>query len=222
MLFDIDGTLLRNAGAHHRLALAAGIRAVTGLETTLEGISTSGMLDRDLIRGMMRAAGASARLIERTMGEIVAAAVAHYGTNCTEELRGRVCAGAAEFLARLRGGGAVLGLVTGNLSAIGWRKMELAGLREFFSVGAFAEDGRTRARLARVALWRAIREGLVSKQCRVSLVGDHANDIAAAKANQFLAVAVATGLMPLSDLQEQQPDILVRDLTELDPALLLG
>jgi hypothetical protein len=38
VLFDIDGTLTRRAGPHHRDALVVGIRRVTGLETTTEGI----------------------------------------------------------------------------------------------------------------------------------------------------------------------------------------
>ena len=56
-LFDIDGTLLRRAGPHHREALIAGIRQVTGVETNMEGIATAGTLDRDLIALMLRRTG---------------------------------------------------------------------------------------------------------------------------------------------------------------------
>ena len=45
VLFDIDGTLLRRAGPHHREALAAAVKRVTGLETTTEGIAVAGMLE---------------------------------------------------------------------------------------------------------------------------------------------------------------------------------
>jgi phosphoglycolate phosphatase-like HAD superfamily hydrolase len=221
VLFDIDGTLLRNAGGHHREALIAGIRSVTGIETTLEGVSTSGMLDRDLIRGMLQAAGASERSINRSMEAIVAACQEYYLENCGSGLQDRLCRGVCDCLMQLRGAGAVLGLVTGNLTAIAWRKMELAGVRDFFAVGGFAQDGRTRARLARIAFQRAVKAGLVKRGCRVSLVGDHANDVAAAKANSFLAVAVATGLMPHEELQKLQPDVLLRDLSELEVRLLL-
>jgi phosphoglycolate phosphatase-like HAD superfamily hydrolase len=120
-----------------------------------------------------------------------------------------------EFLKALDSRGAVLGLVTGNLSRIGWKKMELAGLREYFSVGAFAEDGRTRARLAQVAAQRAKREGLVAWDCRIALIGDHPNDVAAAKANGFLAIAVATGVIPREELQASEPDILVETVSDL-------
>jgi phosphoglycolate phosphatase len=67
----------------------------------------------------------------------------------------------------------------------------------------------------------AINLRLVARNCRVSLIGDHPNDIEAAKRNGFQAVAVATGLTSAEELQRWEPDILVRDLTELDPGELI-
>lgn len=217
VLFDIDGTLLRGAGPHHKQALIEGIRRVTGIETHLDGVATAGMLDRDLIVAMLRAAGASERRIRSSLSEIVAETQRCYMADCALDLSPFVCAGVPQFLSEISARGAVLGLVTGNLSQIGWRKVELAGLRKHFSLGAFAEDGRTRARLARVAANRAAKQRLVTKNCRITLIGDHRNDIEAAKANGFQSVAVATGIMPVEELWQPQPDFLVRDLTELDP-----
>ena len=221
VLFDIDGTLLRGAAQHHRDALIEGIRRITGHETTLDGISTSGMLDRDLIALMLRACGESESRIQRFLKRIVAECQACYNANCVPDLTPFVCPGVRETLQNLRSHNAVIGIVSGNLSAIGWKKMERAGLREHFSVGAFAEDGRTRARLARIAVSRARSQGLISKRARITLVGDHTNDIAAAKANGFIAVAVRTGLSALSDLEAAQPDILIANLSELDIRKLL-
>src|SRR5882724_11301062 len=48
VLFDIDGTLVRRAGAHHREALVEAVRRTVGLETTTDGVPVSGMLDRDI------------------------------------------------------------------------------------------------------------------------------------------------------------------------------
>ncbi len=221
VLFDIDGTLLRGAGPHHKQALIEGIRRVTGVSTHLEGVATSGMLDRDLIANMLLASGITGYRVRTALQRVMTECQNVYETACTEDLAGFVCRGVREVLEELEARGAVLGLVTGNLSRIGWRKVELAGLRSYFSVGAFAEDGRTRARVAQVAARRAIKEGLVMKNCRISLIGDHANDVAAAKRNGFQAVAVGTGLMPIEELAGSGPDILVRDLTELDIDRLL-
>ena len=120
VLFDIDGTLLRNAGAHHKSALIEGIRQVTGLSTTLDGVATSGMLDRDLIAGMMRASGASQRRIRIAMRAVMSVCQSQYEGNCAADLRDRVCPGVVDCLTELRKREAICGVVTGNLSAIGW------------------------------------------------------------------------------------------------------
>lgn len=221
VLFDIDGTLLRGAGHHHRQALIDGIREITGLSTGLDGVSTSGRLDRDLIAVMLKAAGHPDWRIRRVLRRVMDACQEAYCANCTLELTKFVCPGVPDILPEFSRRGAVLGLVTGNLSRIGWRKMELAGLRDYFAVGAFAEDGRTRARLARVARHRAIKAGLVTRTARVSLVGDHPNDIEAARANAFRSVAVATGLVSLEELKAGAPDVLVETLRDLDFETLL-
>jgi phosphoglycolate phosphatase-like HAD superfamily hydrolase len=125
------------------------------------------------------------------------------------------------LLRRLLRRGVPAGLVTGNLSRIGWRKMERAGLRGYFRVGAFAEQGRTRAELAGRAAAEARRRVLIADGALVALIGDHPNDIAAARANGFLSVAVGTGVVALEELRAREPDILVEDLRGLDLEKLL-
>src|SRR5262245_11167646 len=65
VLFDIDGTLLRRAGPHHREALVEAIRKITGLETTMDDVPVQGMLDRDIVTAMLANAGASASFTRR-------------------------------------------------------------------------------------------------------------------------------------------------------------
>ena len=90
---------------------------------------------------------------------------------------------------------ALVGLVTGNLSAIGWKKVEVAGLRSYFRVGAFSEHGTTRAMLARAAIREARREHLLERGARISLIGDHPNDIRAARTNRIQAIAYSDRLV---------------------------
>ena|ERR1700761_6598615 len=216
VLFDIDGTLLRRAGTHHKQALIDGIRNVTGLTTHLDGISTSGMLDRALITAMLKAAQYPDEQISEAMHSIIEECQRSYNSNCPSTLAEMVCPGVPALLFELRERGAALGLVSGNLSAIAWRKMELAGLRQYFEVGAFADEAATRAELAGAARRRAIKRDLVSANCFTSLIGDHPNDIQAARQNGFQAIAVATGLVGREALAAAGPDILVPTLEELD------
>jgi phosphoglycolate phosphatase len=118
-------------------------------------------------------------------------------------------------LRRLAARGVVLGLVTGNLSRIGWRKMDRAGLRQYFRFGAFAEMARDRAGLVRVAIRRARQERWIGRESAITLIGDHPNDVLAAKANHIRSVAVGTGVVSLDELQTHSPFIAVPDLRSL-------
>jgi phosphoglycolate phosphatase-like HAD superfamily hydrolase len=214
VLFDIDGTLVRRAGPHHREALVYGVRRVTGLETTTDGIPVQGMLDPDILTTMMRQAGARRAAIVEAMPKIQRAAERYYLRVCPE-LRGKHCPGVEPVLERLTRRGVLLGLVTGNLTPIGWRKLERAGLRGYFRFGAFGEMAKTRAGLAKIAIGEARRRGWIARGTPISLIGDAPADILAAKANHIRAIAVATGLTPAEELRSHQPDILLEDLRGL-------
>lgn len=214
VLFDIDGTLIRRAGPHHREALVHGVRRVTGLETTTDGIPVQGMLDPDILTVMMRTAGASRTRIREAMPEIQRAAERHYLRVCPF-LRGKHCPGVEPVLERLTRRGILLGLVTGNLTRIGWRKLERAGLRDYFRFGAFGEMAKTRAGLAKIAIRDAGSRGWIARGAPVSLVGDAPADILAARANGIRAIAVETGLTSAEELSSHRPDFLLKDLREL-------
>jgi phosphoglycolate phosphatase len=220
VLFDIDGTLLRRAGPHHREALVKAVLRVTGIETTTEGIAVQGMLDRDILEAMLRNAGASAAVIRRKMPRMVEHAQAVYTRSCPD-LRSKVCPGARMLLYRLSRRGVTTGLVTGNLTRIGWKKMERAGLRRYLRFGTFAELAPDRAGLVRIAIQRARREGWISTTSPVALIGDHPNDVRAARANRIRAIAVATGLASADELAASLPDVLVPDLRALSMEMLL-
>lgn len=215
VLFDIDGTLIRQAGPHHRMALVVAVQQVTGISTTTEGIPVQGMLDRDILSIMMRNAGASLRLIAASMPEIVERAQLVYSQTCPI-LRRRVCPGARMLLYRLaRKPNVVTGLVTGNLTRIAWTKMDRAGLRPYLKFGSFAEFGKSRAHLIELAIRRARKEGWIDQHSPITHIGDHPNDVLAAQANAIRSVAVTTGLSPAEELRPHSPDLLIDDLRQL-------
>jgi len=221
VLFDIDGTLLRRAGAHHREALVEAVRRSTGLKTTTDDVPTQGMLDGDILTQMLANAGASRALIRRNMPSMMEHAQRIYTRRCPD-LRGKVCPGVRMLLYRLSRRGVTTGLVTGNLTRIGWKKMERAGLRHYLHFGAFAELARDRAGLVRIAVRQARKEGWIGKGSPVALIGDHPNDIKAAKANGVRSIAVGTGVVGVDELARHSPDVLVPDLRELSMEELFG
>ena len=220
VLFDIDGTLIRRAGAHHRQALVDAIRDAAGIESTTEGVNTAGMLDQDILTAMMTRAGMTRAAIRRVLPQVMRAAQHIYGKSCPS-LESKVCPGVRRLLARLERRGVVAGLVTGNLTDIGWKKLEQAGLRTYFRFGAFCEVARDRAGLVRVAMRHARQQGWLRRGGRVSLIGDHPNDVNAARANGIRAIAVGTGLVGMDELATHRPDVLIPDLRALELEMLL-
>ncbi len=221
VLFDIDGTLIRRAGPHHRQALIDAVRQVTGLETSTDHIPVHGMLDPDILTRMMGDAGAKPAAIRRAMPAIVDKAQALYVRRCPD-LSEKTCPGVRRLLGRLERRGIPLGLVTGNLARIGWRKMDRCGLRPYFRFGMFAGMARDRASLARMAIRHAREQGWIRKDAIIALIGDAPSDILAAKANRARSVAVHTGISTREELQAHEPDLLLEDLTALRLEMLMA
>jgi phosphoglycolate phosphatase-like HAD superfamily hydrolase len=214
VLFDIDGTLVRRAGPHHRDALIEGIRRVTGVETTTEDIPVQGMLDPDIVRVMMEREGAACAQIRADLPAILRVAEDYYLRVCPP-LHDKHCPGVEPVLVRLTRERVLLALVTGNLTRIGWRKLQRAGLRRYFRFGAFGDMARTRAGLVRRAVREARQRGWISGSTPISVIGDAPADIIAARANRVRIISVKTGISPPEELHAHAPDYLLPNLRYL-------
>lgn len=221
VLFDIDGTLLRRAGPHHRQALVEAVRRVTGLHTSTDHIPVHGMLDPDILTRMLRDAGASAAAIRRAMPAILRRAQQIY-VRTVPDLERKTCPHVRAVLGRLERRGVLLGLVTGNLTRIGWTKLARAGLRSYFRFGAFGEMAKDRAGLARLAIRQARAQGWIAPGAPISLVGDAPSDILAAQRNGIRSIAVATGISTPAELSACAPDILLEDLRGLKLQMIMA
>lgn len=212
VLFDIDGTLVRRSGPQHRQALEVAVRRVVGIEASTANIPTQGMLDRDIFEAMLLEAGLDKHRIRNHMPHLFRHAQWTYARTCPQDLRDKVCPGVVELLDAIRERGALAAIVSGNLGLIGWKKMERAGLKHYFHFGSFAERGRTRGELVKLAMKEAQANKWVARKARTTLIGDHINDIRAAKENGITSVAVATGVLSKDQLQPHGPDFLLDDL----------
>jgi phosphoglycolate phosphatase-like HAD superfamily hydrolase len=169
---------------------------------------------------MLSRAGAAPRAIRAAMPDIVENAQRIYVRTCPV-LERKTCPGVRRLLKRFERHGIVMELVTGNLARIGWKKMDRAGLRRYFRFGAFADMARDRAGLARLAIRHAREQGWIRRGTPVFLIGDAPADILAARANGIRSIAVATGLVSRADLQRHSPDLVLEDLRELEPGMLV-
>jgi phosphoglycolate phosphatase-like HAD superfamily hydrolase len=148
------------------------------------------------------------------MPAVLEAAERYYLRVCPE-LHHKHCPGVVPVLERLSRRGNLLGLVSGNLTRIGWRKLERAGLGQYFEFGAFGEMARTRAGLAKIAVRHARQSGWIAREAPISLIGDAPQDVLAARANGIRAISVSTGITKLAELVELKPDVLLSNLREL-------
>lgn len=219
VLFDIDGTLTRGVGTHHRRALENAVRQVTGVAATTENIPVHGMLDNVILTAMMRDAGIPDDEAARAMPAVIEAAQDLY-VDGVPDLRGKVCPGVVHLLEELARRGAVRALVTGNLTRIAWHKLSRAGLDHHFAFGAFGEMAPTRGELAKLAIAQARRDGLIGPGSRISLIGDAITDVQAAHDAGIQAIAVRTGITPHEDLIAARPHHLLDDLTCLDLSII--
>jgi phosphoglycolate phosphatase-like HAD superfamily hydrolase len=211
-LFDIDGTLLRSRDRIHFNSFATSVERVTGFEITLAGILLHGGTDTAILREACLQAGIPAAVLEQRSGAIL------------EAMRNAVAAqrlemdlirmpGVEKVLDYLAGKGALLGVASGNLEAIGWIKIEQAGLREWFRFGGFSDHFSLRPELIGQAAKKA-RE-LAGKDASVCVVGDTPRDIEAARANYLPVIAVATGNYSFDELAQYQPEACATSLADL-------
>jgi len=114
---------------------------------------------------------------------------------------------------RLAAAGKLLGLATGNLEIIAWKKLEACGLRPFFAFGSFSDHREQRADVVRWGVDEARRR--LWPEASVYVVGDTPADIQAARAAGVPVIAVATGIFSLQELKSYQPDLCVSCCTEL-------
>jgi phosphoglycolate phosphatase-like HAD superfamily hydrolase len=214
-LFDIDGTLLQAQGGVHFDAFASSVLDVLKCPLSLEGVPIHGNTDTGILQRAFELAAISETVWQPRMAEILEkmrAAVYERRHEMTIEVK----PGVRAVLAHLKERGKTLGIATGNLEQIGWLKVELAGLREWFDFGGFSDSYSERAAMIRYSA--GLARQFAGENAKVCVVGDTPSDIAAAKANSLPTIAVATGKYSLEELHEHAPEV----CTETLEALLKG
>ena len=212
-LFDIDGTILRSRDRIHFNSFASSVREVTGLDISLNGVVLHGATDTAILSEAFTAAGVAPE-VWQPQQEAVLEAMRQTVLSRRGEMDLWTMPGIEETLAHLAKRGAMLGLATGNLEEIGWIKVDVVGLREWFRFGGFSDRFPVRAEMVAdaVAQARAITEKDSPSIC---VVGDTPRDIDAARANGLHVIAVATGNYNFEELAAHEPDVCASSLAAL-------
>jgi phosphoglycolate phosphatase len=211
LLFDIDGTLTRSAGAGTR-ALAAALGARVRAADELRKMRLDGMTDRGIARALLAAERHESP--NDVSDADIDAVLAQYLTALEKECAAKsyvALPGVSELLQRLAArSDVILGLCTGNLEQGARLKLRCAGLWEYFRFGGYASDAEPRPDIVRIAWTRArelgARQGLV--------IGDTPRDILAAHEAGLPACGVATGRWSVHDLATHGPEVLLNDFAD--------
>jgi len=222
LLWDIDGTLIRSVrtGGYKDYTIPV-LEEIFGTSGQLATMSVSGMTDLQIIAEALRDEGFTHDDIRKRIHEVSA--------RITEEAR-RVTGNGAPFFQVIPGVREMLdaldqhpryrsALLTGNIEAMAYLKMELVGLEKYFRLpGAFGDESHDRKDLPALAAER-IREQLKMNLDAEQFIvlGDTPNDIGCAQHFGARAVALGTGrFYSAEELLACEPDAFLPDLSDTD------
>jgi phosphoglycolate phosphatase-like HAD superfamily hydrolase len=225
LLFDIDGTLLVKGADAHAAAVVAALCEVWDVEPPprAHGVEAAGRTDQAIARDILALAGVSTEQFEERRDDFIAAAASHYERLVPDDLSDRLAPHSTEVLAQITGQERYrCSLVTGNIQQIARLKLAAAGILGPFpeGQGGFGCDSDDRNDLPPIARMRAGQlwsGGDAWPPEQTIVIGDTPRDIACARADGALVVAVATG--PFEAGQLSEADVVIEDLRELDAAL---
>jgi phosphoglycolate phosphatase len=210
--FDIDGTLVVTRDLVHWNALHQAMLDVYGVDTTIEGLSYHGKTDVAILRAALNRCGISDLQFDERLASALAVVRREVAAQA-EHIMADVCPGIPELLSEIRYQGRLLGVASGNLESVGWSKISMAKLREFFTVGSFGDSCELRKMIFENAV-RASKQ-LLGSAATVCFIGDTPDDIHAARAVGARVIAVGTGTFGSYELAVLNPDQCCTDCTEL-------
>ncbi len=222
LLWDIDGTLIRSVrtGAYKDYTIPV-LKEIFGTAGRLASMRVSGMTDLQIITEALSDEGFTQDdVIER---------IHDLSQRLTEEAK-KVTGNGAKFFEVLPGVPETLqaltehpryqsALLTGNIEAMAYLKMELVGLDKFFTMpGAFGDESHNRRDLPGRAADRIRTQlQLDLAPAQFIVIGDTPNDIDCARHFGARAVAVGTGrFYSTEEILACKPDALLPDLSDID------
>lgn len=113
-----------------------------------------------------------------------------------------------------------LGLVTGSQKLVALKCLKSAGIKNYFSTGAFGNESYDRSELVQLSIERAINHGWRGHD--IYVIGDTPKDIESGKkanTKNIKTIGVLTGSGTLEQLKSSNPDYILKNLSELSSIL---
>ncbi len=219
VLFDIDGTILRDDGVA-REAYGIALRETYGHERSLRPYDFSGLTDPQITHIVLGDAGYPADLVEAKLPALWEVYLREMRARVSSA-RLRLMPGVVALLELLaREERVVLGLLTGNIEPGARIKLGAHALNGYFPFGAFGSDSPVRAELPPVATRRAVeRIGASIAPADVVIIGDSIYDVRCAVPHGATSIAVPTGPTSADALIAEGPTYFFETLEPRDELL---
>lgn len=218
-LLDLDGTVVKGHNRVHKDALNYVYKSVYGINASMDEISYDGKIDSLIIIEILRLYNIPEEEIFKKLPLAFDVAIKYFFKHINKS-EITALPGVKELLEELKNKKAIIGVLTGNIEDIGWKKLEVVGLKKFIDFGAFGNLAYKRVDLIDVALKR-VRKKLKPNAKRKDLViiGDTPRDVACAKEGSIESIAVASGFHEREVLEKLSPDLIVGSLEEKEKVL---
>lgn len=213
ILWDIDNTLIDNAGVSKEI-YAAAFEALTGQRPS-QPARTEGRTDPEIISDLLEAHGAAAVPWQEVETALTDAGLGHRDSLAK---RGQVMPGVLDLITALAVVPTVVQtIVTGNIRANATVKLAAFGLLDWLDleVGAYGSDDSDRSQLVAIARRRASTKygGNFAGKASAIVIGDTPRDVQAAHAGKARVLAVASGVHTEAELRAAGADDVMPNLS---------
>jgi phosphoglycolate phosphatase-like HAD superfamily hydrolase len=219
-LFDIDWTLLVGKNQVHLDAFTHMFTTVYNEPTAaISDITPHGMIDSQIIVEVMKVHGWVEGDTRQKLPEAFSAINSYYTKNADPKYIEKL-PGVDNLLTKLKESDILMGLLSGNIEGMAWNKMEMAGIKDYFSFGAFGDMADARPKLVEVAknqIKAKFKLDIPNEQ--FVIIGDSPLDVMTAKKAGTKCIAVATGSSDKARLLAENPELTVSTLEVLDEIL---
>lgn len=220
-LFDIDWTLLVGGELGNKIhsdAFDFALHTVYNQPTASKNEAmTQGKIDTQILIEVLKLHEVSEEEAKAKMPEALDAMTSYFREHAAEG-HFEPMPGVIDLLTVLKEKNVPLGLLTGNTAKIGWEKLERAGIKDYFSFGAFGSMAFKRVDLIEIARQDAVKVlGIDIPIHSLVIVGDSPLDIACARDGGIRVIAVGAGHHKSHELTHA--DLTVDSLKEKDKIL---
>lgn len=220
VLFDIDETLISSDGAGRR-AIGQAIAKLFNVDIRQISVSLSGKTDPQILHEILKTASMTEEEVEERMSEILDIYISLLQEQIDQSKKYIIHNGIPQILNCLKEEAHThLGLLTGNIEKGARMKLERCSLNDYFPIGAYGSDSANRMDLPEIAVDRGTKHyKLKFLPEEVTIIGDSIYDVMCAKGYGAKSLAVNTGSTNRQLLEEQKPDYLFDDLSDLDAVM---